>query len=112
MYTPAIEITFPGESTPGLILEIEPDAPGNVYRINVLSERFKTEHGIGVSSTVAEIWHFYNFGDVYCGESGNPMIYVNTLEVPMVLDPGDWWVAGEVQGVPSVEAEVKAILIL
>jgi hypothetical protein len=112
MYTPAVEITFPGESSPGLVLEIWPDVPGNVYRIKVLSGRFKTEHGTGVSSTVAEFWEFYSFGDVYCGESGNPVMFIDQLGASVVITPGDWWVMGEVQGVPPADAVVEAILIL
>ncbi len=80
MSAPAVEITFPGEPSAGIVLEIEPDGPGNVYRIKVLSDRFRTVDGIGVSSTVADIREFFDFQEVYWGEGGNPFIFIEEIE--------------------------------
>ncbi len=112
MSAPAMEMTLAGDSLPGLILEIDPNDCGCVYRIIVYSDRFRTSDGIGVSSTVANILEYYDFGDVYWSERGDPFIFIEELDASIILNPGDWWVMGEVQGELPPETEVKAILIL
>lgn len=114
MFSPAIEITFPGEPSAGIILEIYHDNLSSVYRIEVFSDRFRTSDGIGVSSTVADLQEFFDFQVDYidCAESGNPFIFIEEMEASIVLVPGDWWVMCKLQGELPPETEVKAILIL
>jgi len=112
MSSPAIEVTFPGDLSTGIILETGNDYPVNVYSIKVLSDRFRNSDGIGVSSTVADIREFYDFQGEDCSESGDPFIFIEEMEASIILVPGDWWVRSELQGELPPETEVKAILIL
>lgn len=108
---PVIRITLPRETSEALVLELDGEDAA-VFRIRVNSERFVTDKGIGTASTFSELQANYEFEGVFWGDGGNPLIIIEELEASVLLEPGDWWVMGEVEGEIPPDTKISAILIL
>ncbi len=107
MSTPAIEIVFPQDASEALVLEFYEDV---VYRIKVLSDDFMTENGFCTASSFGDLQDIYEYEGAIWGETGNPLILIEELDASVVLVPGDWWSAGEVEGDIPADTEISAIL--
>lgn len=108
---PIIRITLPRESSEALVLELDGE-DATVFRIRVNSDRYVTDKGIGTASTFSELQANYEFEGVFWGDGGNPLIVIEELEASFLLEPGDWWVMGEVEGEIPPDTKISAILIL
>ncbi|WP_369994427.1 hypothetical protein [Winogradskyella sp.] len=78
-----------------LIYAVEPDEKGEkVWRIWLYGQRFKTELGIGVGNTLADLKNNYTIDDISTAE-GSVLILVKEIEVGFELDgskiPREWW---------------------
>ncbi len=93
--TPALELTF--DPTGSILLELSETDP-TVYRINVTSEMFRTEKGIGVGSTYYELANNYEFEELIWGEAGRPMAIVPEAGMTFIIEEGDWWQSDGVVG--------------
>lgn len=111
MSAPAIEITFPQDTSEALVLELDIE-DATVYRINITSDRFMTNSGIGTASTFSDLQDNYQFEDFFWTDYGYPFIIIEELDASVILEPGEWWVLGEVEGTVPPETKVESILIL
>lgn len=78
-----------------LIYAVEPDEKGEkVWRIWLYGKRFKTELGIGVGNTLADLKNKYTIDDMSTAE-GAVFILVKEIEVGFELDGSkisrEWW---------------------
>ena len=78
-----------------LIYAVEPDENGEkVWRIWLYGEKFKTELGIGIGNTLADLKNKYTIDDISTAE-GSVFILVKEIEVGFELDgskiPREWW---------------------
>ena len=78
-----------------LIYKVEPDeSEKKVYRIWLYGKKFKTNLGIGVGNTLAELREKYTLTKVSTAE-GNVALLVNEIEVSFLLDNSqiskEWW---------------------
>ncbi|QDO94248.1 hypothetical protein FNB79_09780 [Formosa sediminum] len=78
-----------------LIYAVEPDEKGEkVWRIWLYGQKFKTELGIGVGNTLADLKNKYTIDDMSTAE-GAVFILVKEIEVGFELDgskiPREWW---------------------
>ncbi|MCK4505302.1 MAG: hypothetical protein KAW14_06780, partial [Candidatus Aegiribacteria sp.] len=78
MPAPAVEITFPQDTSESLVLELDSE-DATVFRIKVYSDRFVTDTGTGTASTLGDLQANYSFEGVFWGESGNPLIIIEEL---------------------------------
>ncbi|MCK4672071.1 MAG: hypothetical protein KAT47_05950, partial [Candidatus Aegiribacteria sp.] len=90
MHAPAVKITFPQDSSETMVLELDIEN-ATVYRINVFSDRFVTNKGIGTASTFGDLKDTYQFEGVFWGETGNPLVIIEELSASVILVPGEWW---------------------
>lgn len=78
-----------------LIYVVEPDEKGEkVWRIWLYGQKFKTELGIGVGNTLADLKNKYTIDDIIAAE-GSVFVLVKEIEVSFELDgskiPREWW---------------------
>ena len=78
-----------------MIYAVEPDEKGEkVWRIWLYGKRFKTELGIGVGNTLADLKNKYTIDDMSTAE-GAVFILVKEIEVGFELDGSkisrEWW---------------------
>ena len=78
-----------------LIYAVEPDeTESKVWRIWLYGKRFKTETGIGIGNTFADLKEKYTITDMSTAE-GSVVISVKEIEVGFELDasqiPREWW---------------------
>lgn len=110
MPAPAIEITFQQDTSEILVLELDIE-DATVYRINISSDRFITDIGIGTASIFSDLQVNYQFDGVFWTEDGNPFIIIEELDASIILEPGEWWVMGEVEGNIPPDTKISSILI-
>lgn len=111
MHAPAIEITFPQDTSEAMVLELDSEN-ATVYRINVYSDRFVTDMGIGTTSTFGDLKANYVFEGVFWGESGNPFVIIEELNTSVVLVPGEWWNIGVLEENIPPDTKISSFLIL
>ncbi|NOQ23104.1 MAG: hypothetical protein GQ565_10725 [Candidatus Aegiribacteria sp.] len=97
MSTPAIELTFEDEISKALALQLS-EMDRTICRIEIYSDIFVTEEGIGIGSTYDDLENNYLFERVFWGDAGQPVVIVEALDMSFVLEQGDWWQMGEVVG--------------
>ena len=108
MPTPAIELTFENEISEALIFQLS-EMDRSICRIEIYSDRFVTEEGIGIGSTYADLQSNYLFEGVFWGDAGQPVAVVEDLNMSFVLQQGDWWQMGEVAGEIPGDTEIVYI---
>jgi hypothetical protein len=108
MVSTAVEMDF-GDS--GKITMDLSDSDHSVCRIMVDSPLFQTEEGIGTGSTYDELLNNYSFDGIYWGDNGDPLVVVEEAGMSFLLEPGDWWQMGEVQGDVPGNTEITSIII-
>lgn len=111
MHAPAISITFPQDSSETMVLELDIEN-ATVYRINVYSDRFVTDRGIGTASTFGDLQANYVFEGVFWGESGNPLVIIEELNASVILVPGEWWNIGVLEENIPPDTRISSFLIL
>lgn len=108
MPAPALELTFDSGET--VILEIS-EGDQTVYRIEIYSDLFKTEEGIGTGSSYDDLENNYSFDGVVWGDGGNPLVIVEESSLSFMLEPGDWWQMGDVEGEIPGDTEITAVIL-
>ncbi len=108
MPAPAIELTFNTGET--VILEIS-ESDQTVYRIEIYSSLFKTEEGIGTGSSYDDLQNNYSIDGIAWGDGGDPLVIVEEAGLSFMLEPGDWWQMGDVEGEIPEDTEVTAIIL-
>ena len=89
------------------IYSVEPntDKPGITDRIWVYGIKFKTDKGIGVGSTLAEIKSQYHILNISTEGEGGLSISVNEISVGIIMDnsklPKDWWEKTDNKEIPE-----------
>jgi hypothetical protein len=98
------------------IYSIEPysDKPDNVDRIWIYGKEFKTEKGIGVGSTLADIKSKYNVESISTEGEGGLQILVKEISVGFIMDnsklPKDWWGKMDNKEIPE-SSPIEEIII-
>ncbi|MCK5035034.1 MAG: hypothetical protein KAS73_04005 [Candidatus Sabulitectum sp.] len=108
MPAPALELTFNTGET--VILEIS-ERDQTVYRIEIYSGLFKTEEGIGTGSSYDDLENNYSFDGVVWGDGGDPLVIVEESGLSFMLEPGDWWQMGDVEGEIPGDTEITAVIL-
>jgi len=108
MPAPAIELTFNTGET--VILEIS-ESDQTVYRIQIYSSLFKTEEGIGTGSSYDDLENNYSFDGVVWGDGGDPLVIVEESGLSFMLEPGDWWQMGDVEGEIPGNTGITAVIL-
>lgn len=108
MHSPAIQLTFNSGET--VILEIS-ERDQTVYRIEIYSSLFKTEEGIGTGSSYHSLESSYEFDEVVWGDGGEPLVIVEDASLSFVIEPGDWWQMGNVEGEIPEDTRVTAVIL-
>lgn len=111
MHAPAIEITFPQDTSESLVLELDIE-DATVYRINVYSDRFVTDRGTGPGSTFSDLQDNYRFEGVFWGETGNPLVIIEELNASVILVPGEWWNIEVLEENIPPDTKISSFLIL
>jgi hypothetical protein len=111
MPAPAIEITFPQDTSESLVLELDSE-DATVYRIKVYSDLFVTDTETGTASTLGDLQANYSFEGVFWGESGNPLIIIEELNASVILVPGEWWNIGVLEEDIPQDTKISSFLIL
>ncbi len=111
MHAPAIEITFPQDTSESLILELDIE-DATVYRIEVNSDRFLTDRGTGTASTLGDLRDNYQFEGVFWSEVGNPLVIIEELNASVILVPGEWWNIGVLEENIPPDTKISSFLIL
>lgn len=106
MAYPSIQLTLDNNQT--VTLEL---TDNTVSRIAVYSELFATDCRVGVGSTYDELVANYDIDGLTWGDGGDPIAIVEQAGMSFLIEPGDWWQMGEVQGDIPADTRVKAILI-
>ena len=89
------------------IYSIEPyfNKPGFIDRIWIYGSKFKTEKGIGVGSTLAEIKSKYHVESISTEGEGGLQILVKEISVAFIMDnsklPKDWWEKTDTKEIPE-----------
>jgi len=89
------------------IYSIEPyfDKPDNIDRIWIYGKEFKTEKGIGVGSTLADIKSKYHIDSISTEGEGGLQILVKEISVAFIMDnsklPKDWWEKENKEEIPE-----------
>ena len=89
------------------IYSVEPnlDKPDIVDRIWVYGTKFKTEKGIGVGSTLAEIKSKYQVESISTEGEGGLSVTVKEISVGIIMDnsklPDNWWDKMENKKIPE-----------
>ena len=89
------------------IYSVEPnlDKPDIVDRIWVYGTKFKTEKGIGVGSTLAEIKSKYQVESISTEGEGGLSVTVKEISVGIIMDnsklPENWWDKMENKKIPE-----------
>ena len=97
MSTPALELTFEGDESKSLVLQLS-EMDSTVCRIEIYSDKFKTNRGIGIGSTFSDIVNNYWYDGPVWGEEGDLVIIAEEINMSFTLEAGDWWQSGEVEG--------------
>ena len=98
------------------IYSIEPnlDKPDIVDRIWVYGTKFKTEKGIGVGSTLAEIKSKYHIESISTEGEGGLSVTVKEISVGIIMDnsklPENWWDKMDNKEIPE-NLPIKEIII-
>ena len=108
MAYPALKMNF--EDSGSILLELS-DTDRTVCRIDINSPLFKTEEGVGIGSTYDDLLSNYSFNGISWGDNGDPLVVVEEAGMSFLLDPGDWWQMGEVQGEIPGDTEVTSVII-
>ena len=108
MPAPAVQLTFNTGET--VILEIS-ETDQIVYRIEIYSSLFKTEEGIGVGSSYDDLESHYSFDGVAWGDGGDPLVIVEEAGLSFMLEPGDWWQMGDVEGTIPGNTGITAVIL-
>src|SRR3990167_1458366 len=108
--SPAIEVFLSkkekNERSPALVFEEHPE--GKIWRINVLTNKFKTKDGLGIGSRLGDLKKFYK-GKIVTGE-GN-IVFVSSSTAQSFLLNYDELKYLKSKKVPN-SVKVKSILIL
>lgn len=108
MPSPALELTFnTGETA---ILEIS-ETDQTVYRIVIYSSLFRTEEGIGTGSSYDDLESNFEFDGIAWGDGGDPIVIVEESGLSFMLEPGDWWQMGDVEGEIPGDTEITAVIL-
>jgi hypothetical protein len=107
-FTPALEIYIEGghDNGPSLQAEYTLKDWWVIWRITVPDDRFRTEEGIGVGSTMGDIREHYKVSQAGVGEGGIG-VYVAELEMGfgLAIDlmdlPDGWQKAGDPDKIPD-----------
>jgi len=108
MAYPALKMDF--EDSGSILLELS-DTDRTVCRIDIDSPLFKTEEGVGIGSTYSDLLNNYSFDGISWGDGGDPLVIVEEAGMSFLLEPGDWWQMGEVQGEIPGDTEISSIII-
>ncbi len=108
MPAPALQLTFDNSGV--IILQIN-ESDLTVYRIEVYSDLFTTEEGIGIGSSYDDLESNYTFDGIAWGDDGNPLVIVPEAGMSFLIEPGDWWQMGNVEGDIPGDTEVTAIIL-
>lgn len=108
MPAPALQLTFDNSGV--IILQIN-ESDLTVYRIEVYSDLFTTEEGIGIGSSYDDLESNYAFDGIAWGDDGNPLVIVPEAGMSFLIEPGDWWQTGNVEGDIPGDTEVTAIIL-
>ncbi len=108
MAYPALKMNF--EDSGSIMLELS-DTDRTVCRIDIDSPLFKTEEGVGIGSTYSDLLNNYSFDGISWGDGGDPLVIVEEAGMSFLLEPGDWWQMGEVQGEIPGDTEISSIII-
>ncbi|OPX31976.1 MAG: hypothetical protein B1H09_01650 [Gemmatimonadaceae bacterium 4484_173] len=108
MAYPALKMNF--EDSGSILLELS-DTDRTVCRIEINSPLFKTEEGVGIGSTYSDLLSNYSFDGISWGDNGDPLVIVEEAGMSFLLEPGDWWQMGEVQGEIPGDTEVTSIVL-
>lgn len=108
MPAPALQLTF--NNSEAIILQIN-ERDSAVYRIEVYSSLFTTGDGIGIGSTYDDLENNYSFDGVARSDGGEPLVIVPEAGMSFVIEPGDWWQTGNVEGEVPGDAKVTAIIL-
>ena len=98
------------------IYSVEPniDKPDIVDRIWVYGTKFKTEKGIGVGSTLAEIKSKYHIESISTEGEGGLSVTVKEISVGIIMDnsklPENWWDKMDNKEIPE-NLPIKEIII-
>jgi hypothetical protein len=111
MFSPAIEIYIGRieSNSPSLVAELQ---GRKVYRINVYDERFKTQDGIGIGSTLQELKKHYKIQ--FLSGEGNFIAHVSELSMSFILDSGppvEWYETND-ESLISGSIKISGILVL
>ena len=89
------------------IYSVEPDfdKPDSIDRIWICGKEFKTEKGIGVGSTLADIKSKYHIESIGTEGEGGLQILVKEISVAFIMDnsrlPKDWWEKENKEEIPE-----------
>ena len=89
------------------IYSVEPDfdKPDSILRIWICGKEFKTERGIGVGSTLADIKSKYHVESISTEGEGGLQILVKEISVAFIMDnsklPKDWWEKTDNKEIPE-----------
>jgi len=108
MAYPALEMNF--DDSGSILLELS-DTDRTVCRIEINSPLFKTEEGVGIGSTYDDLLNNYSFDGISWGDNGDPLVVVEEAGMSFLLEPGDWWQMGEVQGDIPGNTEITSVLV-
>ncbi|MCD4708940.1 MAG: hypothetical protein K8S62_14515 [Candidatus Sabulitectum sp.] len=108
MPAPALQLTF--NNSEAIILHSD-EGYSSIYAIEVYSNLFATQDGIGVGSTYDDLENNYSFGGVARSDEGEPLVIVREAGMSFVIEPGDWWKRGDVVGEVPGDAKVTAIFL-
>jgi hypothetical protein len=117
---PLIKIMVPGQSSPSLLLSLNISKRGQqqlIDSIEVRDERFKTQEGISISSTVGEIKRTAA-GMGYVKQMGEVLYLVSKdnhtmfeLEIEAGTLPTNWLKSGDVSSLPD-DMKIRSIVLL
>lgn len=108
MPVPTLELTFDNSETITLQLS---EADFAVCRIEVNTDLFTTAEGIGIGSTYGDLESNYAFDAIAWGDGGDPLVIVEEAGLSFIIEPGDWWQMGDVEGEIPGDTEVTAIIL-
>ena len=90
------------------IYSVEPDLdkPDSIVRIWIYGSKFKTDKGIGVGSTLADIKSKYHIESISTEGEGGLSITVKGISVGFIMDnsklPKDWWEKMDNKKIPDI----------
>lgn len=82
MFSPCIEVFLDNQNSPSLICELDCD---KIWRISVLSSKFKTAKNISIGSAVSDLINNYSDYEIFNGENG-VYIFIKEINISFLID--------------------------